>query len=52
MGTTHSMKEVLIAEEGSVIKVYELQHLNKRGKRYKKKKAGDSIKTYLNYYTF
>jgi surface antigen len=40
------MKEVLIAEEGSVIKVYELQHLNKRGEMYLKKKKGDSIKTY------
>ena len=32
MGTMHSMKEVLMAEERSVIKFYELQFLNERGR--------------------
>jgi hypothetical protein len=37
MGTMHSMKEVLVAEERSVIKFYELQYLNERGKIHKRK---------------
>jgi hypothetical protein len=37
MGTMHSMKEALMAEERSVIRFYELQFLNERGRCIKQK---------------
>ena len=55
MDTMHSMKEVLMAEERSVIKFYEVQFLNERGRCIKGKKqetASRLISTILHFNTF
>ena len=54
MGTMHSMKEVLMAEERNVIKFYELQFVNGRGRCIKGKgrRASRLISTILHFNTF
>ena len=52
MGTMHSMKEVLMAEERNVIKFYELQFLNGRGRCIKEKGTRQHQDLFLLFYTF
>jgi hypothetical protein len=50
MGTMHSMKEVLMGEERSVIKFYELQYLNERRKCIKEKSKRQHQDLFLLFY--
>lgn len=50
MGTMHPMKEVLMAEERSVIKFYELQYLNERGRSIKEKSKRQHQDLFLLFY--
>jgi hypothetical protein len=55
VGTMHSMKEILMAEERSVIKFYVLQFLNERGRCIKGKKqetVSRLLATILHFNTF